>query len=174
MIKISLTIAFILSVSFSSGQSRHILIKDTSGYNKYPFAIIKVDSQQSIKAYSYVIDYGYLTSTKTDSSGLYSQKGDNIQIYCLRPTVKLLTTDQLLAKYHIKPKYRDLPIYIDSVIICHRETACFQLSAIVSVKVKTEKNTNSKYINIHTIHHPDNSFSDVYIYGSYTRPKENN
>jgi hypothetical protein len=150
------------------------LIKDTSSYNKYPFAIIKVGSQQAIKAYSYVIDYGYLTSTKTDSSGLYSKKGDNIEIYCLRPTVKLLNTDQLLAKYHIKSKYHDLPIYIDSIIVQHRETACFQLSAIVSVKVKTEKNKDLKYINIHTIHHPDNSSSDIYINGTYTRPKDNN
>jgi len=92
MIKISLTIAFILSMSFSCGQARHILIKDTSGYNKYPFAIIKVGSQQAIKAYSYVIDYGYLTSTQIDSSGFYSQKGDNIELYCLRPNVKLLNT----------------------------------------------------------------------------------
>jgi hypothetical protein len=174
MIKLFLTFIFIILFTCCYGQYRHVLVNDTSGNDKYPFAVIKADSQKEIKTYSYVIDYGYLIANKIDSSGKYSNIGDNIEIYDLRPGTKLSTTEQLLDKYHVKQKDRNLPIYIDSIIIRHKETACFQLSAIVSVKVKTEKNTHSKYINIHTIHHPDNSFSDVYINASYTRPNSNN
>lgn len=173
MKKISLTFIYLLAITFCYGQYRRKLINDTTGYDKYPFAIISTPTQY-FKAYSYVIDYGSVISNKIDSSGIYGKFGDYIQLYKLKPAVKLLTTEDLLKKYHIKSTYHNLPIYIDSIIIRHRESAWFQLSAVVSVKVRTEKNSDSKYISVRTVHHPDNSFSDVYLYGTCAKPKDNN
>jgi hypothetical protein len=163
--KMLLTLVLLFAISLCYGQYRHKLINDTTTYDKYPFAIIS-DNQHTYKAYSYIIDYGYLIYNKTDSSGKYSPKGDCIEIYGLKPTVTLLNLDQLLTKKRIKLEYRNLPAYIDSNIIRHRETACFQLSAVVSVKVQTNKLTHLKYINIRSIHHTDNPISDIYIIGA--------
>jgi len=163
MIKLSLTFVFLCSISVCYGQYRHVLIKDTTTYTNHHFSFIKIGKQPAFKVYDYVLDFGYLDSSRMDTRGLYAAKQDSVWVYYYKPTIQLLTLNELLAKYHVASKYYNLPAYIDSVMIFHRENARFQVSAVASVKVKKDKDTKGKYINIRSVHHSDNPIADYYM-----------
>ena len=171
MVKWSLTTVLLLVASMSYGQYRHQLLKDTSAYINRSFTIIRIDNQPDRKVYNYIIDTRNIDSIRFDST---AGKPNNFESFIkLNKKVKLLDISQLLAKYHIE-NYHNLPVYIDSAIVFRPESACFQLSAIKSVKVQKEKDTHLKYISINSIYHTDNPISDVYVFGTFTRPKDKN
>ncbi|HEY5326625.1 MAG TPA: hypothetical protein VIJ27_06470 [Mucilaginibacter sp.] len=174
MIKLSLTSAFLFGLSICYGQYRHQLIKDTSGYQHKSFTIIKIDKQPDWKVYNYVINNGDIDSTKIDSVDGSGKKDYFFSFIRLNKGSKLLDINELLTKFHVSTKYYNLPVYIDSAIIYRRENVCFQLSAIKSVKIQKEKYTHLKYISINSIYHINNPIADVYVWGTYTRPKDSN
>ena len=167
MIKLSLTVALVLTLSFCFGQYRHWLLKDTSEFKNYQYAVIKTDDFTSRPTRNYVIDYGCMILNKRDTNYQYSRHvTDSINIIRLNHGIKLLTLNELLVKSHIRKKYYDLPVFIDSTIVYDRNTSYFQKSAVTSVKVKKEKKTGYKYISVFTIHHTNNPIADIYIRGA--------
>lgn len=166
MIKLSLTAVLVLTISVCAGQYRHVLLKDTSELKNFQYAIIKTYDFTSRPTRNYVIDYGCMILNKRDTNYQYSRHiTDTITIIRLNHGIKLLTLNELLKKSHIRKKYYDLPVFIDSIIVYDRNTSYFQPGAITSVKVKKEKKTDYKYISVFTIHHTNNPIADIYIRG---------
>jgi hypothetical protein len=171
MIKLSLTLAFLFEVVICNGQYRHQLIKDTSQYKDRPFTIIKIENQPDWKVYNYLINNGDIKSTTIDSNSKTGKKAYFASFIRLNKNATLLDVNQLFKKYNISTKDYYLPVYIDSVIVYHRENACFQLSAIKSVKIKTETYTHQKYISISSIYRTNNPVADTYLPGVVYSPK---
>jgi hypothetical protein len=61
---------------------------------------------------------------------------------------------ELISKNKLGKKSKTLPIYVDSVIVIHPENAYIETDKILSVKVKKEKSTGIKFINILTTDPP--------------------
>lgn len=136
--------------------------------------VLKAYQQPAVKAYNYLIDPGSLDSSRADIMGTFGTKSDSLRILYFKPEAKLLNINELLTHFHISSKYFDLPIYIDSNIVYHKETSRFQVKTVTSVKIQKEKNTGTKYIMIKSIYHVNNPIADVYIFGVSLNQKKNN
>ncbi|MBS1500447.1 MAG: hypothetical protein JST32_00195 [Bacteroidetes bacterium] len=76
-------------------------------------------------------------------------KNGVIQI-SLKKHVDLLDIDHLYRWYNIQEKYRNLPVYLDSTIICRPNNVYFSPLKIKYVRVEKENYTGLSYISIRT------------------------
>jgi hypothetical protein len=172
-IKLSLTIALLLGVLISYGQTTFQLDKDTSKFKDLPLYIINVPQQSPVETF-YINGFNphSYESIKVDKNpdlvSVYGKKALNgIVTIGLKKGTKLLSFKQLLTANYISGNDRNLPVFIDSAIAYQPINTYFEPAMIKSVKIDTDLNTGTKYINIRSISALPKK-GEIYIRGNAT------
>ena len=159
MAKLTFTFFFLFVISIAYGQNNYKLNKNPAKY-KYiccSINLLNLGNDSVLTSQSHILNRTSIDSIKLERKKkfikLYGKKADYgvITIY-LTPGTKLFSTGQLLQHFGIQNDDINLPIYIDSTIQKHPTETYFQLSAVRSVKIETEDETNMKYISILSIY----------------------
>jgi hypothetical protein len=155
MIKLSLTIFFLLAFVVSYGQTHNELNKDTTHFKNAPLYILQPPLSNQMEATGIIIKPEDIESinVRKDSASVkeYGQKAKNgVIIFKTKKVLKTQTLEELLAKFKINDK--NLPVFIDSAIINKPAMYYFDPEVIKSVSIQKEKTTGTKYISILSIY----------------------
>ncbi|TSJ43437.1 hypothetical protein FO440_04395 [Mucilaginibacter corticis] len=136
----------------------HKLNKDTSDLAKKQLYFYKIDGSDRIytaAASINLVDQGSISAmnflkdkSATDQFGPKATNG--VIIISLLQGTDILQADQLLDKYKIARKDRNLPLYIDSCLNRNSDKLFYPTKSIKSVTIAAEKETGMNYISILT------------------------
>ncbi|MES2111664.1 MAG: hypothetical protein V4577_23095 [Bacteroidota bacterium] len=151
MVKLSLTISFLLAFIYCNAQTRTGLNKDTSYFKRAPLYILQIPLSSDIEGSGILLNAADIDTVSVlhDSVTIatYGNKAANgIVIFKTRKNIKVLTINELLLKY--KVTNTNLPVFIDSVIAYKPNTIYFDPRVIKYVGIEKESVTGLQYISI--------------------------
>ncbi|SHN30351.1 hypothetical protein [Mucilaginibacter sp. OK098] len=154
MIKLSLTIFFLLGFTLCYGQTYNELNKDTTHYKNAPLYILQLPLADPIEATGIIIRPVDIDSINVFKDSVhtkeYGKKAINgLILIKTKKSLKILTLSQLLMTYHITET--DLPVFIDSAITYKPGKYYFEPQMVKSAIIAKEKETGMKYVSISTL-----------------------
>jgi hypothetical protein len=126
---------------------------DTLFNNAYIPTVVERENQKPL-----VVRHIILTEEDYTYNGLYRPREEALKLYGsnavilvkLKPEVELLDLDQLLKRYHILLKYKNLPVFIDKHQLYQPLKMVAVSSAVLSVEIVNDTESNQKLISIVT------------------------
>jgi hypothetical protein len=151
MVKLSLTISFLLGFSLCNAQIHSELNKDTSYFQRSPLYVLQLPLSDPFEGTGIFVKSADIDTVSVFKDSLtiatYGEKAANgVIIFKTRRFLKIITFEQLLTSYKITDS--NLPVFIDSAIAYKPRKNYFDPKAVKSVSIEKDSVTGTNYISI--------------------------